>query len=543
MAPLAPLERSRKRTISSVLAHRATRDPGAPLLLAGDSTLTCAEVEDQAEALAASLAHLGIEAGDRIATVLPSWPEFAVSVFAAAKLGAIIVPLNPQLPRTELRYTLRHSGAACAVTVEDAFGNDYLQLFEDLLEELPALGYVVTVGEEDLWYDDQIFQWEDLLSAGVGRDFEARPADQDDTFAIVYTTGTTGKPKGVELTHRNLLHAAAATAEAVGLGAGDVVVGVNALFHVFGLAPGLLGALLGGAGLILADGARAGEILDLAERRRATVHYGLPTMFARELREIERRGRRPESIRVCLVSGAPPKDDLLLRIEESFGAPVVNAYSLTETASALAVTRSDDPQEKRIFTVGRPIEGMIVRVTDDDGVDLPPESVGEFRVRGPGVMRGYYRQPKETAAVIDSQGCLRTGDLGMVDEDGYLHLLGRRADVVIRDGFNVYPREIEDRLTAHPAVDRAAAVGVADETLGEAICACVVRVEGGVVTEKEIRDWCAAALAECKVPDLVTFMEDLPLTRTGKVWRRELARRVSAERPDSVEVKREDTLD
>ncbi len=543
MAPLAPLERSPKRTISSVLAHRATRDPGAPLLLAGDSTLTCAEVEDQAEALAASLAHLGIEAGDRIATVLPSWPEFAVSVFAAAKLGAITVPLNPQLPRTELRYTLRHSGAVCAVTVEDAFGNDYLQLFEDLLEELPALGYVVTVGEEDLWYDDQIFQWEDLLSAGVGRDFEARPADQDDTFAIVYSTGTTGKPKGVELTHRNLLHAAAATAEAVGLGAGDVVVGVNALFHVFGLAPGLLGALLGGAGLILADGARAGEILDLAERRRATVHYGLPTMFARELREIERRGRRPESIRVCLVSGAPPKDDLLLRIEESFGAPVVNAYSLTETASALAVTRSDDPQEKRIFTVGRPIEGMIVRVTDDDGVDLPPESVGEFRVRGPGVMRGYYRQPKETAAVIDSQGCLRTGDLGMVDEDGYLHLLGRRADVVIRDGLNVYPREIEDRLTAHPAVDRAAAVGVADETLGEAICACVVRVEGGVVTEKEIRDWCAAVLAECKVPDLVTFMEDLPLTRTGKVWRRELARRVSAERPDSVEVKREDTLD
>lgn len=540
---MVPLKRSPKLTISSALTHRATRDPGAPLLLAGDSTLTCAEVEDQAEALAASLAHLGIGAGDRIATVLPSWPEFAVTVFAAAKLGAITVPLDPRLPRIELRYMLRHSGAACAVTAENEFGNDYLQLFEDLLEELPALGYVVTVGEEDLWYDDQIFQWEDILSAGVGRDFEAQPADRDDTFAILYTTGTTGKPKGVELTHRNLLHAAGATADTVGLSSGDVVVGVSALFHVFGLAPGLLGALLGGSGLVLADGAGAGEILDLAERHQATVHYGVPAMFARELREIERRGRRPESIRICLASGAPLKDDLVRRIEESFRAPVVSAYSLTETASTLAVARSEDPPEKRIFTVGRPIQGTVVRVTDDDSVDLPPESVGEFRVRGPGVMRGYYRQPKETAAAMDPQGYLRTGDLGMVDEEGYLHLLGRREDVVIRDGFNVYPREIEDRLTAHPAVERAAAVGIADELLGEAICACVVRVEGGVVTGREIRDWCAVALAEYKVPDLVTFMEDLPLTPTGKVWRRELARRVSAPQPDSVEVKREGLLD
>ena len=540
---MAPFERSPNPTISSVLEQRVVRDPEAPFLLADAGVLSCREVDEQSEALAASLANLGIDAGDSIALVLPAWPEFAVTVFAAAKLGATIVPLNPRLPGSELRYMLRHSGAACAVTAEDAFGNDYLKLFEDLLEELPELGYVVTVGEEDLWYDDQIFQWEDLLSAGSGRDFSVSPADPDDTFAIVYTAGTTGKPKGVELTHRNLIHAAAATTAAAGLADGDVVVGVSALFHVFGLGPGLLGSLLGGAGLVLAEGLDASDALDLVDRHRATVHYGIPTMFAREARVIESRGRRPESIRVCLVSGAPLKDDLARRIEEAFDAPVLASYSLTETASTLAVGRRDDPPDKRIFTVGRPIGGTTVRVTDDDGADLPPESVGELRVRGPGVMRGYHRQPKETAAAMDSQGFLRTGDLGMVDEDGYLHLVGRRADVVIRDGFNVYPREIEDRLAAHPAVERAVVVGVGDEILGEAICACVVRVEGGVVTGNEIRDWCAATLADYKVPDLVTFMEEFPLTRTGKVWRHELARRVSAERPDAVKAKREDTLD
>ncbi len=535
---MAPMERLSKHTIASALAHRAAKDPGAPFLLAGDSALTYAEVEDQARALAASLAHLGIGAGERIATVLPSWPEFAATVFAAAKLGALAVPLDPRLPRSELRYMLRHSGAACAVTAEDAFGKDYLQLFEDLLEELPELSHVVTVGEKDLWYDDQIFQWEDLISAGAGRRLEAAAANPDDAFAIVYTAGTTGKPKGVELTHRNLLHAAAATARAVDLEADDVVVGVRALFHAFGLGPGLLGTLLGGASLVLADGADAAETLDLAERRRATVHYGTPSLFARELREIERRGGRPGSIRACLASGAPMKEELARRIEASFGAPVVAAYSLTEAASTLAVGRIDDPPLKRAQTLGRPIADTVVRVTEPDGADLPPESVGEIRVRGPGVMRGYHRQPGETSAATDGQGYLRTGDLGMLDQDGYLHLLGRRAHVVMRDGFNVYPREVEDRLVAHPAVDRAAAVGVPDEALGEAICACVVKVEGGVATPEELREWCAAALAEYKVPDLVTFMDDLPLTRTGKVWRTELARRMSrmpAEPPDRVD--------
>ncbi len=526
---MATIERSPNLTISSLLALRATRDPGGTFLLADDAPISFGHIDDQSDALAASLANLGVEPGDRVALLLPPWPEFAVSVFAVAKLGATIVPLNPRLTLPELRYMLRHSGAACAVTAESAYGIEYLEVFEDLLVELPELSHLVTVGEEDLWYDDRVFQWEDLLSAGLGRDFSAHPVHPRDAFAIVYTSGTTGKPKGVELSHRGLIHAAAETAAAARLAPGDVVVGISALFHAFGLGPGLLGALLGGATLVLHDGLDAQAMLALAERCGATVHCGVPTLFARELPCIRERAGPPATLRLCLASGAPVRDDLARRIERTFGVPLLIAYSLTEASSTLAIGRLDDPPRERLLTVGRPVSGTQLRVTEEDGEDLPPESIGEIRVRGPGLMRGYYRQPRETAAATDAEGYLRTGDIGMVDEEGFLHIVGRREDVMIRDGSNVHAREVEDRLLAHPAVERGAVVGISDEILGEAICACVVRVEGGVVTESELRSWCALALAEYKVPDLVTFMEDLPLTGTGKVWRHELARRVSAE--------------
>ncbi len=536
---MALIERSPNLTISSILALRATGDPGGTFLQAGDGPVSFADIDDRSDALAASLANLGVEPGDRIALLLPAWPEFAVSVFAAAKLGATIVPLNPRLTIPELRYMLRHSGSSCAVTAENAYGNDYLQIFEDLLVELPELNHLVTVGEEDLWYDDRVFQWEDLLSAGLGRDFSAHPARAEDRFAIVYTSGTTGKPKGVELTHRGLIHAAHATAAAAGLGPGDVVVGIGDLFHAFGLGPGLLGTLLGGSTLVLTDSMDAQATLELATRHGATVHCGVPTLFARELRHIGEQGGAPATLRLCLASGAPVRDDLARRIERAFGVPLLIAYSLTEASSTLAIGSLDDPADKRVLTVGRAVAGTQLRVTEEDGEDLPPESVGEIRVRGPGVMRGYYRQPRQTALATDAEGYLRTGDIGMVDEEGFLHIVGRREDVIIRDGSNVHAREVEDRLLAHPAVERGAVVGIADEILGEAICACVVRVEGGIATESELRSWCASALAGYKVPDLVTFMEDLPLTGTGRVWRHELARRVAAEQPRPAAGERE----
>jgi fatty-acyl-CoA synthase len=523
-------ERSRGFTIASSLAHRATTDPGAAFLHHGEDVSSYGEVDSQAEALAAALAQLGVESGDRIALVLPPCPEFAIALFAAAKLGAVVVPLNPRLTPPELQYMLRHSETVCAVTIEREGQTDYLQLFEELMPQLPELQYLVTVGEEDLWYDDRIFQFEDLLSAGGGRDYPApESVESEDCFAIVYTSGTMGKPKGVELSHENLVSVAAGVAETFGLQPEDRIVGVTALYHMFGLGSGLLAALESGASLILQDRSDAEATLDAAERHGATVHYGIPTLFVRELRILDARPLALPGMRLAVVAGAPVHDELVDRIAAAFDATVLTAYSVTETASTLCATRPDDPEEKRRFTVGRPLAGAEVRIASPEGELLPVESVGEIGVRGPCVMMGYYRQPGETRSAFDADGYFLTGDLGLLDEDGYLHLVGRTKDVIIRSGFNVYPREVETRIGSHPAVQEVAVIGIPDPLLGEAICACIVPVEGAIVTGPEIVDWCRETLAEDKVPDSVQFLDALPRTDTGKVRRVDLSRSLESE--------------
>jgi fatty-acyl-CoA synthase len=528
---MALTERYQSLTVASALAQHATADPQRSFLIFRDEVVTCGQIESRAESLAAALHGLGIEAGDRIALLLPAWPEFVISMFAAAKLGAVIVPLNPRLTTPELQYMLRHSEAVAAITVETYHGIDFLQLFEDLLVQLPDLQYLVTVGKEDLWYDDRIFQFEDLLSAGSGRDFTRTAVDADnDLFAILYTSGTTGKPKGVGVTHRSVLHTTAGTIEAIALRPDDRVIGVTALFHVFGMGPGILGSLLSGSALVLQDEFDAAATLDLIARHGVTVQYGIPTLFVTELHEQARMPRNLSTLRLGVAAGAPVAEELLREVQRHICPTLLVAYSLTETSSTVCVTRPGDPAEKRRFTVGRPLAGTEVRVLERDGTVLPVESVGEIAIRGPGVMQGYYRQPLETQGAFDDEGYFLSGDLGILDEDGFVHLVGRRKEVIIRSGFNVYPREVEDRLQAHPAVREAAVVGVPDEVLGEAICACVVPVEGAIVTGQEIKDWCRMTLADYKIPDMVRFLDEFPLTGTGKVRRVELSRMIQTDR-------------
>jgi acyl-CoA synthetase (AMP-forming)/AMP-acid ligase II len=527
---MALAERAAGRSVAQVLEERAEEQPDRVFLVFGDRRLTYRQVNTRADALAAALHELGIERGDRIALDLPNWPEFVLSMFAAAKLGAVIVPLNPRYTVPELQYMLRHSEATVVVCAETFNGVDDLQLFESFLTSLPDLQYLVTVGDEDLWYDDRIYQFEDLESSGAGRAVpavEVNPAE--DTFAILYTSGTMGKPKGVALTHENLLLTAAATAEALELTLNDTIFGVATVFHVFGLGPGVLGTLLAGAGLVLQEQFDPAAALDLIERHRVTVHYGVPTVYITEMRENESAKRDLSSLRAGIVAGAPIGDEMVRRIRAELCPNLCVAYSLTETASTVAMTRVDDPEDKAVFTVGRPLPGSELRILDLDGTILPDESLGEVAIRGKGVMKGYYRQPGETAQSFDEDGYFLTGDLGMIDEDGYLHIVGRRKELIIRGGFNVYPREVEDRLHAHPAVLDVTVVGLPHEVLGEQVCACILPVEGAIITGEEIKDWCRGTLADYKVPDIVRFFDSFPLTGSGKVRRVELARMVSAE--------------
>jgi fatty-acyl-CoA synthase len=517
-------------SVAQILERQAQARPDGVFLIFGEKQLTYGQVEGRAMALAAALAELGVEPGDRIAVDMPNWPEFVISMFAAAKLGAIIVPLNPRYTVPELQYMLRHSEATVVVTCETFNGVDYLQLFEGFLTSLPDLQYLVTVGAEELWYDDRIYQFEDLLSSGEGRALPQAHIDPaNDTFAILYTSGTMGKPKGVALTHANLLSAAAATVDAISLTADDVVFGVTTIFHVFGIGPGILGTVQAGASLVLQEQFQPSEALALIEKHRVTVHYGVPTVFITEMREADRPKHDLSSLRVGIVAGAPIGDELVRRIRQDLCPNLQVAYSLTETASTVALTQPGDPLDKQVFTVGKPLPGTEVRVLDLDGTILPVESLGEIAVKGPGVMKGYYRQPGETAQAFDEDGFFLTGDLGIVDDEGFVHIVGRRKELIIRGGFNVYPREVEDRLHAHPAVLDVAVVGLPHEVLGEVVCACCVPVEGAIVTGEEIKDWCRGALADYKVPDLVRFFDSFPLTGSGKVRRVELARMVSAE--------------
>ena len=527
---MALAERFRDLTVAQALEAQAAAHPDRTYLVYGERKLTYRQVDAQATALAAALHELGIERGDRVALTLPNWPEFVISAFAAAKLGAIVVPLNPRYSVPELKYMLRHSEATAVVCAERFAGIDYLELFESLLISLPDLQYLVTVGEEDLWYDDRIYQFEDLVSSGEGRAVPTPEIDPaGDTFAILYTSGTMGKPKGVELTHSNLLRTAAGTADALGLRPEDCIFGVTTIFHVFGMGPGVLGTLAGGSCLVLQEQFEPGEALELIERHGVTVHYGVPTVFVTELRHPERQSRDLSSIRLGLVAGAPISDELLKRVRSELCPTLLVAYSLTETASTVSITRPDEPIEKQLYTVGRVLPDTEIRVLDLDGTILPEESLGEIAVRGPGVMKGYYRQPGETAHAMDEDGFFLTGDLGIVDDDGYVHIVGRRKELIIRGGFNVYPREVEDRINAHPAIQDVAVVGLPHEVLGEVVCACIVPVEGAIVTGAEVKEWCRAALADYKVPDLVRFLDSFPLTGSGKIRRVELARMITAE--------------
>jgi fatty-acyl-CoA synthase len=523
-------ERIRGRSVAQVLEERAADDPTSVFLIFGDRRYTYGQVDRQATALAAALHELGIERGDRIALDLPNWPEFAVSLFAAAKLGAVIVPLNPFYTVPELQYMLRHSEAAVCISAETFGGTDYLQLFEGFLTSLPDLQYLVTVGEEDLWYDDRIYQFEDLVSSGEGRSFPRGAVNpEEDVFAILYTSGTMGKPKGVALTHRNLLWTAAETVDAVGLTQDDVVFGVTTLFHVFGLGPGILGTATAGAALVLQEQFNPTEALQLIDEHCVTVHHGVPTVFTTELRSPERARHNLTSLRTGIVAGAPVSEEWMRRIRSELCPGLQVAYSLTETSSTAAITRPSDAEDKQLFTVGQPLPQTEIRVLDPQGAVLPVESLGELAVRGPGVMKGYYRQPGLTAQAFGGDGFFLTGDLGMVDEDGFVHIVGRRKELIIRGGFNVYPREVEDRIRAHPAVLDVSVVGLPHDVLGEAVCACVVPMEGAIITGEEIKEWCRGALAEYKLPDLVRFFDGFPLTGSGKVRRLELARMVSAD--------------
>ena len=512
-------------TLADLFGRRAAEHADRTLLVADGRVVSYGQMEARAGAMAAALAELGVGAGDRVAVNLPNCPEWVVALLALARLGAIVVPINPRLNHHELKYQLRHAEVSTVFTVERRGEVDYLQIFESLLAELPDLLYVVTVGEEDLWYDDRIFQFEDLLSSGTGRPVpEAPELDEQSDLALIYTSGTMGKPKGVRLSHRSIVETAVRASEAVELEPGDRMLAAVPFFTIFGVSV-VVAALGTGATLVLQEEFRAAGALELLEREKVTVLHGVPTMFHLLMREPGFDPARFPHLRTGIIAGAPVSEELARRVRR--WCDVQLAYGLTETGAAVSITRFTDPEDKRVGSVGRPLPGVEVKAVDLVTSALHgPEAVGEIAVRGPNVMSGYARMPSETARSFSPEGFFLTGDLGIIDEDGYIRIVGRTRETIVRGGFQIYPREVEDQLRAHPAVDDVCVIGIPHDVLGELVCACIVPVEGAVITGGEIKHFARDTMADYRIPDLVRFFDAFPMTGSGKVRRRELERTV-----------------
>lgn len=514
--------------LADLFAEQAAQHPERECLVDGTHRLSYQKVDADSTAFAAALRDLGISAGDRVAVDLANRAEWIVTLLATAKLGAVLVPLNPGLGPRECKYQLRHAEVTVAVTAEHQEDQDYVDLLDELMSDLPDLLCLVLVGDEEYWYDERVCQYGSLLAAGRGRSLDANLCNPDTTaLALLYTSGTVGKPKGVVLSHSSLVHTALQSAPPLSLTGTDRILVSVPMFTIFGTHAALM-SLLTGATLVLQEEFEPAAALDLIEQEEITVCHGVPTMFELLMRDPSFAGRDLSTVRTGIIAGSPVSVDLVRRIREWNDVQI--AYGLTETGPTVAITRDDDPPEQRERTVGRTLEGVEVRVVDVKTGDVHGlEAAGELAVRGPNLMTGYHRMPLETERSFTSDGFFRTGDVAVVDELGYVTIVGRLSDIIIRGGYKVVPRELEDILQTHPAVEQARVVGVPNEILGELTCACIIPVEGAIVTGDELRDFCRDFVADYKVPDLVRFFDAFPMTDSGKVIRKELTRVVGLE--------------
>jgi long-chain acyl-CoA synthetase len=465
-----------------------------------DAALTYAEFRDAALRVAAGLQERGIEPGDRVGMVLPNVLAFPVVFYGALLAGAAVVPMNPLLKAREVEYYLEDSGAKLIVAVESSAG--------PVTEAAGTAGIqAVTVG---------VAVPEELMAAEpLGAPV---PREDSDTAVILYTSGTTGKPKGAELTHASLGSNARTTEDTL-LEAtpDDVIMGCLPLFHVFGLTCSLNAGVLAGACLTLIPRFDGGKALSVIQRDGVTVFQGVPTMFSAMLHQPDRDGYDVSSLRLCVSGGSAMPVEVLRSFEEAFGCTILEGYGLSETSPVASFNHPH--AERKPGSIGTPIRGVEMRLVDDAGSDTAAGEVGEIAIRGENVMKGYWGRPEDTAKAIPD-GWFRTGDLARLDEDGYFFIVDRKKEMIIRGGYNVYPREIEEALYEHPAVAEVACIGIPHPALGEEVAAAVALKPGQTADVDELREFAKARVAAYKYPRHVWLVDALPKGPTGKILRR-----------------------
>ena len=477
------------------------------------------ELDFRADAMAAGFLALGLEPGDRIGIWSPNCAEWALTQFAAAKIGLVLATINPAHRTSELEFTLNKTGTKAIVAAQSFKTSDYLAMVEAI--EVPRQMHRIQIGAVPrsgwLRFDD-VPRFASKSELSRRRDISAR-LDRNDAINIQFTSGTTGQPKGATLSHRNILNNGWFVGQAQQLGPEDRICVPVPLFHCFGMVMGNLAGVTCGATVVYPSaGFDARATLSAVEQERCTALYGVPTMFIAELMLEDFDRFDLSSLRTGVMAGAPcPVEVMRQVVERMHMSGVTNAYGMTETSPVSFQTDPDDSLERRVATIGRVQPHLEVKAIDAEGRITARGVPGEFCTRGYSVMLGYWDDPGRTAEAIDSEGWMHTGDIGVIDAAGYGNIVGRIKDMVIRGGENVYPREIEEFLFTHPKIAEVQVVGVPDVRLGEELCVWIRLVAGETSNAEEIRAYCVGRIAHYKIPRYVRFVEEFPLTASGKV--------------------------
>ncbi|MCX4835613.1 long-chain fatty acid--CoA ligase [Streptomyces sp. NBC_01016] len=482
-----------------VWAHAAVAPDRIALRGSTVATWTYGQLRERASAVRELLDAHHVGPGDRVLLVAPSVPEFAMAYYGILGAGAIAVTANTMATERELTYMARDADvrlvlawtalAPAARRTADELGVP----FREMREGLAGIAHASATPEP-------------------------HPVDADDTAAILYTSGTTGKPKGAQLTHGNLASCAAIFCDIHAIGADDRAVTGLPLFHVFGQACVMGTTMRAGGSLTLLERFDAGSMMALIRRDRPTFIAGVPTMWNALLRATDEAGADFAGLRLASSGGASLPVEVMRAFEKRFGCTIVEGYGLTETTGAATCHLAGEPA--RPGTVGRALPGCAVAVRDDEGAELPQGEVGEVHIKGPVVMKGYWNRPDATGEALDADGWLRTGDLGSLDAEGDLRIVDRKKDLVIRGGYNVYPREVEEVLYEHPDIVEAAVIGVPDPHYGEEVAAVVALRPGAALDIQALRAWAKERLSAYKVPHLLAVVDELPKGATGKILKR-----------------------
>jgi long-chain acyl-CoA synthetase len=486
------------------LARTTSRQPGRPAIRLDDAVLTYAELDDASARVAGLLRARGLEPGDRVGIMLPNVPYFPICYYGVLRAGGVVVPMNVLLKAREVNFYLGDPEAKLCFA-----WHEFAEAAQPGAAEAGVDLVLVQPGD-----------FEGLLAASQPLTEDAERAD-DDTAVILYTSGTTGRPKGAELTHSNLARNVEVTRQTlIRASEDDVILGALPLFHSFGQTCGMNLAIAGGACLTLIPRFDPGRVLEIIARDGVTIFEGVPTMYAALLNQPERERFDLSTLRLCVSGGAAMPLKVMRGFEACFQAMILEGYGLSETSPVASFNHPD--RERKPGSIGTPIAGVEMKLIDDNGAEPPAGEPAEIAIRGHNVMKGYWRRPDASAEAIDADGWFKTGDIARIDPDGYFFIVDRKKDLIIRGGYNVYPREIEEVLYEHPAVREAAVVGVPHPELGEEVGAAIALCEGATATTEEIHDHVKSQVAAYKYPRVIWIVDELPKGPTGKILKREI---------------------